>query len=134
MQQEIFHMKAKTRDGKAFRDEEVAAKKTIARLEKKVQLSRIQLSVAHSENCDMRRDIDAMRLNKTMYLQIRNDMVITTEIKFKPSHVTVFIIVSLNNITPLLYPHSGHRAGRDQKKNHCDSKGECHVKQQKVEG
>ena len=75
MKQEILNMKAKTRDGQAFRDEEAAAKKTIARLEKKVQLSRIQLSVAHSENSEMRKNIDAMRLNKTMYLQIRNDMV-----------------------------------------------------------
>ena len=68
-------MKAKTRDGKSLRDEEAAGKKTIARLEKKVQLSRIQLSVTHTENSEMRKTIDEMRLNKTMYLQIRNDMV-----------------------------------------------------------
>lgn len=75
MQQEIYNMKAKTRDGKALRDEEAACKKTIARLEKRVQLSRIQLSVTHTENSEMRKNIDEMRLNKTMYLQIRNDMV-----------------------------------------------------------
>jgi hypothetical protein len=75
IQQDVYIMKAKTRDGKALRDEEAAGKKTIARLEKKVQLARIQLSVAHSENSEVRKTIDAMRLNKTMYLQIRNDMV-----------------------------------------------------------
>lgn len=75
MKEDILAMKSKTRDGQLYRDEEAAAKKTIARLEKKMQLSRIQLSVAHSENSDMRKSIDAMRLNKTMYLQIRNDMV-----------------------------------------------------------
>ena len=71
-------MKSKTRDGKTFRDQEAATKKTIARLEKKVQMSRIQLSVSHSENGEMRKNIDALRLNKAMYLQIRNDMVIKT--------------------------------------------------------
>mmetsp|Transcript_34816 Transcript_34816/g.64944 ORF Transcript_34816/g.64944 Transcript_34816/m.64944 type:complete len:497 (-) Transcript_34816:163-1653(-) len=75
MKEDILAMKSKTRDGQLYRDEEAAAKKTIARLEKKMQLTRIQLSVAHSENSDMRKSIDAMRLNKTMYLQIRNDMV-----------------------------------------------------------
>ena len=75
MKDDILAMKSKTRDGQLYRDEETAAKKTIARLEKKMQLTRIQLSVAHSENSDMRKGIDAMRLNKTMYLQIRNDMV-----------------------------------------------------------
>ena len=53
MRQEIYNMKAKTRDGKSLRDEEAAGKKTIARLEKKVQLSRIQLSVSHTENSEM---------------------------------------------------------------------------------
>ena len=75
MRQEIFNLKARTRDGQAFKDEEAAARKTIARLEKKVQMSKIQLSVAHAENGELKRGIDAMRLNKTMYLQIRNDMV-----------------------------------------------------------
>lgn len=74
IKKDVFDMKNRTRDGKAMRDEEAACKKAIARLEKKVQKARIQLSVAHTENCDARKEIDAMRLNKVMYLQIRTDM------------------------------------------------------------
>jgi hypothetical protein len=97
MRQEIYNMKAKTRDGKALRDEEAAGKKTIARLEKRVQLSRIQLSVAHSDNSEMRKNIDAMRLNKTMYLQIRNDMVSELEETKKKIAVSQKENANLNN-------------------------------------
>ena len=97
MRQDIYNMKAKTRDGKALRDEEAAGKKTIARLEKRVQLSRIQLSVAHSENSEMRKNIDAMRLNKTMYLQIRNDMVSELEETKKKIAASQKENASLNN-------------------------------------
>lgn len=50
-------------------------KKTIARLEKNFQMSRIKLSVAHTENMDYRNQIDAMRRDKVLFLQIQSDLV-----------------------------------------------------------
>lgn len=75
MKDEVLKLKTKTQNGKVLKQEENQSKKKIARLEKKLQLARIQLSVAHSENSELRKAIDTMRLNKILYLQIRNDMV-----------------------------------------------------------
>lgn len=58
-----------------MKEEEAGYKKTIARLEKNLQMARIKLSVVHSENMDCRHQIDAMRRDKVLYLQIQNDLV-----------------------------------------------------------
>ena len=68
-------LKAQTRSGDAMKEEEAGYKKTIARLEKNLQMSRVKLSVVHSENMDFRHQIDAMRRDKVLYLQIQNDLV-----------------------------------------------------------
>jgi hypothetical protein len=68
-------LKAQTRSGDALKEEEAMFKKTISRLEKNLQMSRIKLSVSHSENMDCRNQIDSLRRDKVLYLQIQNDLV-----------------------------------------------------------
>lgn len=58
-----------------MKEEEAMYKKTIARLEKNLQMARIKLSVAHSDNMDARHQIDSMRRDKVLYLQIQTDLV-----------------------------------------------------------
>jgi hypothetical protein len=71
----VFNLKAQTKGGVVSGTDQVMYKKTIERLEKKLQMSKIKLSVSHSENLDCRNQIDSMRRDKVLYLQILNDLV-----------------------------------------------------------
>lgn len=71
----MFNLKAQTKGGVVSGADQVMYKKTIERLEKQLQMSKIKLSVSHSENLDCRHQIDSMRRDKVLYLQILNDLV-----------------------------------------------------------
>ncbi|CAE7537273.1 ODA1 [Symbiodinium microadriaticum] len=71
---EVLALRAATRSGDLKKEEEQNFKKTIARIEKSVQMARIKYSVIHSENTDTRKHIDDTRKDKILYLQIKTNL------------------------------------------------------------
>lgn len=76
---DVLSLKAATRGGAVMKEAQFAHKKALARLEKNLQMARIKLSVAHSENTDTRKQIDSLRRNKVLFLQIRRDLELELE-------------------------------------------------------
>jgi hypothetical protein len=71
----ILELQERTRGGAVAKEDEANFKRSISRLENSLQMSRIKLSVAHSDNVSSRTQIDALRQDKAMYLQIQRGIV-----------------------------------------------------------
>jgi hypothetical protein len=68
-------LQEKTRGGAVVKEDEMNFRRIVSRLENNLQMARIKLSVSHSDNVASRARIDALRQDKTMYLQIQQGIV-----------------------------------------------------------